>query len=148
MQKCQTFFFKSSKNPQSDFNLNINGGTHGSMTGKMLIKIERLLIKINPDLVIVYGDTNSTLAGAIATSKLNIKLAHVEAGLRSFNKLMPEELNRIITDHTSSLLFAPSMNAKQNLLNEGIKKNKIKVVGDVMYDLALKFSKIKPSRFW
>ena len=97
--------------------------------------------------MIVYGDTNSTLAGAIATSKLNIKLAHVEAGLRSFNKLMPEELNRIITDHTSSLLFAPSMNAKQNLLNEGIKKNKIKIVGDVMYDLALKFSKIKPSRF-
>ena len=140
-------FFQELKIPSPDFNLNINGGTHGSMTGKMLIEIERLLIKINPDLVIVYGDTNSTLAGAIATSKLNIKLAHVEAGLRSFNKLMPEELNRIITDHASSLLFAPSVNAKQNLLNEGIKENKINVVGDVMYDLALKFSKIKPSRF-
>ena len=132
-------FFNEFKLPRPHFNLNINEKSHGKMTGKMLIKIEEIINKVKPNLVLVYGDTNSTLAGALAASKLNIPLAHIEAGLRSFNKFMPEEVNRIITDHTSNILFAPSKNAKDNLLKEGLNSKNIKVVGDVMYDVALKF---------
>ena len=138
-------FFDELDLPQPHYNLNINQSSHGKMTGKMIIKIEEIIKKINPHLVLVYGDTNSTLAGALVASKLNIPLAHVESGLRSFNKGMPEELNRIITDHTSNILFAPSKNAKNNLLKEGLNSKNIKVVGDVMHDVTLKFIKKKSS---
>jgi UDP-GlcNAc3NAcA epimerase len=117
--------------------LNIHGGSHGDMTGRMLMEIERVLLEEKPDAVLVYGDTNSTLAGALAAVKLHIPVAHVEAGLRSFNMLMPEEINRILTDRVSSWLFAPTKAAVGHLGNEGISPSKIHFVGDVMYDVAL-----------
>ena len=123
-------------------NLGISGGTHGSMTGQMLIAVEKLMIEQKPDWVLVYGDTNSTLAGSLAASKLNIPCAHVEAGLRSDNRKMPEETNRILTDHASVLLFAPTEVANKRLLSEGISKNKIVRTGDVMLDAALTFGKV------
>ncbi|MFW6390108.1 MAG: non-hydrolyzing UDP-N-acetylglucosamine 2-epimerase, partial [Halanaerobiales bacterium] len=110
-------------------------------TGKMLIKIEEKLMIERPDYVIVYGDTNSTLAAALAASKLNISLINIESGLRSFDKKMPEEKNRIITDHLSSILFCPTQNAVKNLQNEGIKEG-VYNVGDIMYDLFLKYKKV------
>ena len=117
--------------------LNIHGGSHGAMTGRMLSEIERVLLDEKPDVVLVYGDTNSTLAGALAAVKLHIHVAHVEAGLRSFNMRMPEEINRILTDRISSWLFAPTTDAIQHLLAEGIDSEKVHLVGDVMYDVAL-----------
>lgn len=117
--------------------LNIHGGSHGAMTGRMLIEIERVLLDEKPDAVLVYGDTNSTLAGALAAVKLHIPVAHVEAGLRSFNMRMPEEINRILTDRISSWLFAPTTAAMQHLMTEGMGSEKIHLVGDVMYDVAL-----------
>lgn len=134
-------FFDKLKIPQPDYNLNIGSFKHGEQTGRMLIGIERILLKENPDMVLVYGDTNSTLGGALATSKLNIPLAHIEAGLRSYNKKMPEEINRIITDHLSSLLFCPTKNAVDNLKKEGIIQG-VYNTGDVMYDSILYYSKI------
>ncbi len=122
-----------------DHNFKINGGGHGLMTGSMLQSIEPLLENESPDRVLVYGDTNSTLAGALAASKMNIPVIHVEAGLRSFNKSMPEEQNRIVTDHLSDLLFTPTTIATNNLLNEGILDKNIHQVGDVMYDAARMF---------
>ena len=119
------------------YQLEIHGGTHGAMTGRMLSEIERVLLDEKPDAVLVYGDTNSTLAGALAAVKLHIPVAHVEAGLRSFNMLMPEEINRILTDRISSWLFAPTTVAAQHLMTEGIGSEKIHLVGDVMYDVAL-----------
>ena len=118
------------------YNLKISGGEHGDMTGRMIIEIEKLLISEKPDSVLVYGDTNSTLAAAIAAVKLNIPLFHVEAGLRSFNMSMPEEVNRILTDRVSSLLFCPTDKSVENLKNEGI-ENGVFNVGDVMYDIAI-----------
>lgn len=135
-------FFDQLGIPKPDHQLNINGGTHGQMTGRMLIEIEAVILNEKPDRVMVYGDTNSTLAGALAASKLNIPVAHVEAGLRSFNMRMPEEINRILTDQVSEILFCPTRVAVENLKNEGFghKSSKVLNVGDVMQDSALFFA--------
>lgn len=130
-------FFEELDIPKPDYHLGIGGGTHGQNTGRMLEAIETVLINEKPDWMLVYGDTDSTLAGALAAAKLHIQVVHIEAGLRSFNRQMPEELNRILTDHVSSLLFTPTDIATQNLIDEGISGNKVKQVGDVMYDAAL-----------
>ena len=130
-------FFRELEIPKPDYHLGIGGGTHGQNTGRMLEAIERVLLDEKPDWVLVYGDTDSTLAGALAAAKLHIPVAHVEAGLRSFNRRMPEEINRVLTDHVSDLLFAPTETAVQNLLREGISSDKVHLVGDVMYDAAL-----------
>lgn len=136
-------FFKEMEIPKPDYNLEIGSGNHGEMTGKMLIGIEKLLIQIKPDIVLVYGDTNSTLAGALAASKLNIPVAHIEAGLRSYWKKMPEEQNRILTDQISDFLFCPTESAIINLKKEGIDKGLL-LVGDIMYDAYIYYSdKIK-----
>ena len=130
-------FFDELEIPRPDYNLGIGGGTHGQNTGRMIEKLEGLMMSVQPDWVLVYGDTDSTLAGALAASKLNIPVAHVEAGLRSFNRRMPEEINRVITDHIADILFVPTETGRKNLLNEGIAEGKVKLVGDVMYDAAL-----------
>jgi len=145
-------FFKELNIPKPDYNLGINSASHGAMTGRMLEKIEEILIKEKPDWVLVYGDTNSTLAGALAAVKLHIPVAHVEAGLRSFNREMPEEINRILTDHISTTLFCPTQNAVNNLQAEGIISSAkelprtVALVGDTMYDAVLQFSKIAQER--
>src|SRR5215208_996758 len=113
-------FFQEMEMHPPDFHLEAGGGTHAEQTGKMLIGIEKILDSVKPDYVLVYGDTNSTLAGALAAAKAQIPLAHVEAGLRSFNRAMPEEINRVLTDHISSLLFCPTEAAVENLAQEGI----------------------------
>ena len=130
-------FFTELEIPEPNYNLGIGGQLHGQMTGRQLEAIEEVLIKEKAELVLVYGDTNSTLAGALAAAKLNIPVVHVEAGLRSFNKNMPEEVNRILTDHLAELLFAPTQAAVDNLAEEGLKDQKVSVSGDVMYDAAL-----------
>lgn len=134
-------FFEEMGIPKPDYNLGIGGKSHGSMTGQMLETIERVLFKEKPDVVMVYGDTNSTLAGALAAIKLGVPIAHVEAGLRSFNMNMPEEINRIMTDRVSTWLFAPTTEAVKQLEKEGVEKEKILMCGDVMYDVALYHSK-------
>lgn len=137
-------FFDEMKIPKPDYFLGIGGNSHGAMTGQMIEKIEEVLIKEQPDWVLVYGDTNSTLAGAIAASKLHIKVAHIEAGLRSFNMDMPEEVNRILTDRISSILFCPTQTAISNLQNEGVDKWQSQVVlsGDVMQDGAIFYKQL------
>lgn len=129
-------FFDELHIPQPAVNLEVGSGPHGQQTGAMLERIEKILLDERPDWVLIYGDTNSTLAGALAASKLHIPVAHVEAGLRSFNRRMPEEINRIVADCLSKLLFCPTMTAVQNLQNEGITDG-VHQVGDVMYDSVL-----------
>ena len=132
-------FFEELEIPKPKYSLGIGGGTHGQNTGRMIEKIEEILIKENPNYLLVYGDTDSTLAGALAATKIHVPVIHIEAGLRSFNKRMPEEINRILTDHCADLLFTPTETASSNLINEGIGKEKIYNVGDIMYDTALYF---------
>jgi len=131
-------FFKDLMIPEPDYLLGVGPGPQGSQTGKILIKIEKIFLKERPDVVLVEGDTNSVFATALAATKLKIKLAHVEAGLRSFYREMPEEINRILTDHISDYLFAPTQISKENLLNEGIDKSKIFVIGNTIVDATLK----------
>ncbi len=135
-------FFSQLGIPRPHHQLDIHGGTHGAMTGRMLIEIERILLAEKPDRVLVYGDTNSTLAGALAAAKLHVPVAHVEAGLRSFDMKMPEEVNRILTDQVSDLLFCPTDAAVANLRREGFASRPVRVlqVGDVMQDAALFFA--------
>jgi len=129
-------FFRELAIPVPRHNLGIHGGPHGAMTGQMLAGIEGILIADPPSMVLIYGDTNSTLAGALAASKLHIPVAHVEAGLRSFNRRMPEEINRVLSDHLSSLLFCPTRTAIHNLATEGITEG-VTHTGDVMFDATL-----------
>ena len=134
-------FFKELNIPKPKYNLNIKSSSQSEMIGKMMINIEKILLKEKPDFTIVYGDTNSALAGAISSKKLNIPVVHIEAGLRSYNDRMPEEINRIIIDNCSSLFFTPSKLGMKNLITEGFPKNKIFNVGDIMFDVFLKHQK-------
>jgi len=136
-------FFEQMEIPKPHYNLDINGLGHGAMTGQMLEKIEEVLLKEKPDWVLIYGDTNSTIAGALAAKKLHIKVAHVEAGLRSFNMEMPEEVNRILTDRISDILFCPTDTAIENLKSEGYDNIDCRIVksGDIMQDAAIFYSK-------
>lgn len=129
-------FFEEMDIPKPDYNLEIAGGSHGQMTGRMLEAVEAVLLQEKPDWLLIYGDTNSTLAGALAAAKLHIPVAHVEAGLRSFNMRMPEEVNRILADRVSTLLFCPTSTAVANLQAEGVREG-VHDVGDVMYDVSL-----------
>ena len=149
-ENMSQIFFEELEIPFPNFNLNVGSGSHGEQTAKMLEGLENIYVQEKPDAVIVYGDTNSTIAGALAASKIHIPVIHIEAGLRSFNKAMPEEINRIACDHMSTLLFTPSETGHRNLLNEGIKNDqkeaasidnpKIYLCGDIMYDNSLYFS--------
>lgn len=134
-------FFEELSIPEPDYHLGIASLGHGAMTGRMLEAIESVLQKEKPDMMLVYGDTNSTLAGALAAAKLHVPVAHVEAGLRSFNKRMPEEVNRILTDHVSDLLFCPTQTAVDNLAGEGITGG-VHLVGDVMFDVTLHYREL------
>ena len=136
-------FFSELEIPKPVYNLAISNLNHGAMTGRMLEGIEQIIVKEKPDMVLVYGDTNSTLSGALAAKKLHVKLAHVEAGLRSFDLLMPEEINRILTDRISDILFCPTEHAIKNLKAEGFENFDCKILqtGDIMYDAALFYAK-------
>lgn len=144
-ENMSDIFFRQMQIPEPVVNLQEGTGMHGDMTGRMLAQIEREIVDRKPDWVLVYGDTNSTLASALAAAKLHVPVAHVEAGLRSFNKRMPEEINRIVTDHVSSLLLCPTRAAVTNLASEGITRG-VHHVGDVMYDAALVFGEIAESK--
>lgn len=132
-------FFQQLGIPAPTYHLGIGGGSHGEMTGRQLEAIEKVLVSERPDLVLVYGDTNSTLAGALAAVKLQIPVSHIEAGLRSYNRRMPEEINRVLTDHAATMLFVPTQVAVANLYKEGIPEDRVHMVGDVMLDASLHF---------
>ncbi len=150
--KLSDVFFEELKIPQPDINLHTGSGSHGMQTGTMIIRTEEMLRKVKPDVVILYGDTNSTLAGSIAAAKMHIPVVHIEAGMRSFNKNMPEEINRIMCDHVSTLLFSPTITGFKNLIREGftpentppyhINNPKIYHSGDIMYDNSLFFGQL------
>src|SRR5687768_679849 len=140
-QNMSQVFFDQLSVPRPKYNLAVGSGSHGAMTGKMLGAVEQILLDEKPHWLLVYGDTNSTLAGALAAAKLHVPVCHVEAGLRSFDKRMPEEINRILTDHVSKLLLCPTKTAIRNLENEGVRKG-VHHVGDVMYDAALIFAQL------
>jgi UDP-GlcNAc3NAcA epimerase len=140
-QNMSQVFFDQLEVPRPKYNLAVGSGAHGAMTAKILVAVEQVLLDEKPDWLLVYGDTNSTLAGALAAAKLHVPVCHVEAGLRSFEKRMPEEVNRILTDHVSQLLLCPTHTAITNLKNEGIVRG-VHHVGDVMYDAALIFAKV------
>src|SRR5205823_1976455 len=127
-------FFDELAIPAPNYHLGVGSGSHGAQTGRMLEAIEQVLMEERPHWVIVFGDTNSTLAGALAAAKLRIPVAHIEAGLRSFNRAMPEEINRVVTDHLSDRLFCPTETARRHANDEGITRG-VEVVGDVMYDV-------------
>jgi len=140
-ENMSKIFFDELEIPKPNYNLNVGSASHAVQTGEMLIKIEKVLLSEKPDWVLVYGDTNSTIAGALAATKLHMKIAHVEAGLRSFNRFMPEEINRITTDRISDLLLVPSQNAMQLVEKEGLRDNSL-FVGDVMFDSILFYQKM------
>ncbi len=137
--KMSAAFFDELEIPPPRHNLGVGSGGHGPQTGEIMKRLEPILLEDRPDVAIVYGDTNSTMAAALTASKLHIPVAHVEAGLRSFNRRMPEEINRVVADHVSTLLFCPTLTATQNLAAEGITENVFNT-GDVMYDVALQFA--------
>lgn len=145
-ESMSKIFFDELEIPHPNYNLEVGSGLHGAQTAAMLKKTEQILIKEKPDWVLVYGDTNSTIAGSLAAAKLHIKIAHVEAGLRSFNKLMPEEINRIITDRISDLLLVPSKNAMQLLGKENLSDNAV-FTGDVMFDSILFYQKMAEEKY-
>lgn len=136
-----TVFFEEMGIPRPDYDLGVGSGTHANQTSESLIGIEQVILKEKPDALIVYGDTNATIAGALAASKLHVKLFHIEAGLRSYNRKMPEEINRVVTDVLSDLLFVPTDVAVNNLAKEGITKG-VHIVGDVMVDALLKYTEV------
>lgn len=147
-QNMSEVFFEEMNIPKPAYNLEIHSLSHGAMTGRMLEEIEKVLLAEKPDMVLVYGDTNSTLAGALAAKKLHIRVGHVEAGLRSFNMAMPEEVNRILTDRISDFLFCPTQTAVQNLEREGYRSFGVRLenTGDIMLDAALYYSAVSPAR--
>ncbi len=146
--KMSDIFFDEMDIPKPHYSLDINSLSHGAMTGRMLEEIEKVVISEKPDLLMVYGDTNTTLAGALAAKKLHVKVAHVEAGLRSYNMNMPEEINRILTDRISDLLFCPTQTAVDNLIGEGYKAfpSSIFLTGDIMFDAAVYYSQVSAAR--
>ena len=135
-------FFEELKLPDAKYNLDIGSGSHGAQTAKIIYGVEKYLMKDRPDIVLVQGDTNTVMAGTLAATKLHIKVGHIEAGLRSFDRDMPEEINRVLTDHISDMLFAPTENSRRLLLKEGIPENKIFVTGNTVVDALLQNQKI------
>ena len=155
-QNMSEVFFEELNIPKPTINLNVGSSSHGKQTAKMIEQIEDVLVQHKPNAIVVYGDTNSTLASAVAASKIHVPIVHIEAGLRSFNKKMPEEINRIMCDHASTLLFSPTQTGYQNLINEGFSKTISKKAtadcpniyhcGDVMYDNSIHFSKLSEQK--